>query len=384
LRFDRDYARKKQPSGEVVIAKIPILSYRVSKQKGKSMQFIKPDVNINFIGRRQIAYGISIAMIVISIASLIIHGGPKYGIDFAGGTLVQVKFFAPVEIKDIKAGLRTIGLGKSSVQQFGDQQANEYLIRTDSSVMTAEGFSVDVKKALASSTDGEVDIRRMEMVGPQVGQDLREKALFAMFYALLFITIYISGRFELKWILSAIVATALIGAVYIFTLFGVSIPFLIAAALIVTLVLFWFLELKYAMGAIVALIHDVTITVGIFSILDKEFTLAIIAALLTIIGYSLNDTIIVFDRIRENLRKYHKNPLKVILNRSINETLSRTLLTSVTTLFVVITLFVLGGGIIHDFALALIIGVAVGTYSSIFVASPILLAWQGRQEKNKR
>ena len=348
------------------------------------MQLIKPDVNINFIGRRKIAFVVSAVMLAISIISLIIHGGPKQGIDFAGGTLIQVKFLAPVKIEDIKTGLQTIGLGKSSVQLFGDQQSNEYLIRTASSVMTGEGFSTDIIRALASPTGTEVEIRRMEMVGAQVGQDLREKALFAMFYALLFITIYISGRFELKWIQSGVVAVGLIGAVYIFTLFSVSIPFLIAAALVVTLVLFWFLELKYAMGAIVALIHDVTITVGIFSIFDKEFTLPIIAALLTIIGYSLNDTIIVFDRIRENLRKYHKNPLEIILNRSINETLSRTLLTSVTTLFVVITLFILGGGIIHDFAFALIIGVAVGTYSSIFVASPILLAWQARQQKNKR
>jgi preprotein translocase subunit SecF len=345
------------------------------------MQFIKPDVNINFIGKRKIAFCISVAMIIISVISLIIHGGPRQGIDFAGGTLIQVKFLGPVKIDDIKAGLQTVGLGKSSVQQFGEQGANEYLIRTDSSVMTGEGFSDKVKSALASEAGGEVEIRRMEMVGAQVGQDLREKALFAMFYALLFITIYISGRFELKWMISAIVAVALIGAVYLFTLFNVSIPFLIAAALVVTLVLFWFLELKYAMGAIVALIHDVTITVGIFSIFDKEFTLAIIAALLTIIGYSLNDTIIIFDRIRENLRKYHKNTLEVILNRSINETLNRTILTSLTTLFVVITLFVLGGGIIHDFAFALIVGVIVGTYSSIFVASPILLAWQGRQQK---
>ena len=345
------------------------------------MQFIKPDVNINFIGKRKIAFVISIALIVISIASLIMHGGPKQGIDFAGGTLIQVKFLTPVNTDTIKAGLETIGLGKSSVQEFGEQNSNEYLIRTDSSVMTTEGFSEDVKKALMSETGGEMEIRRMEMVGAQVGQDLREKALFAMFYALLFITIYISGRFELKWMVSAVVAVALIGAVYLFTLFNVSIPFLIAAALVVTLVLFWFLELKYAMGAIVALIHDVTITVGIFSIFDKEFTLAIIAALLTIIGYSLNDTIIVFDRIRENFRKYHKNTLEVILNRSINETLSRTILTSLTTLFVVVTLFILGGGIIHDFAFALIVGVLVGTYSSIFVASPILLAWQGRQQK---
>jgi preprotein translocase subunit SecF len=345
------------------------------------MQFVKPDVNVNFIGKRKIAFIVSAVMLTISIGSLILHGGPKLGIDFQGGTLIQVKFLAPVDIDAIKTGLQEINLGKSSVQEFGDLETNEYLIRTDSSVMTSEGFTTDVQKALASATGSEVEMRRVEMVGPQVGQDLREKALFAMFYALLFITIYISGRFELKWMISGIMAAALIGAVYIFTLLNVSIPWLIVGALIVTLVLFWFLELKYAMGAIVALVHDVTITVGLFSIFDKEFTLAIIAALLTIIGYSLNDTIIVFDRIRENLRKYHKKPLEVILNRSINETLSRTILTSLTTLFVVVTLFALGGGIIHDFAFALIIGVVVGTYSSIFVASPILLAWQGKQRK---
>jgi len=347
------------------------------------MQFIKPDINIDFVGKRMMAFIFSMAMIVISIASLIWHGGPKLGIDFQGGTLIQVKFLAPVEIAKIKAGLNTVGLGKSSVQQFGERHDNEYLIRTDGSVVTNEGITENVKKALDAETGSEAEIRRVEMVGPQVGQDLREKALFAMFYALLFITIYISGRFELKWLLSGVVAVALIGAVYLFTLFKVSIPFLIVTALIVTLVLFWFLELKYAMGAIVALIHDVTITVGLFSIFDKEFTLAIIAALLTIIGYSLNDTIIIFDRIRENLRKYHKNPLAIVINRSINETLSRTILTSLTTLFVVVTLFVMGGGIIHDFAFALIVGIAVGTYSSIFVASPILIAWQERQAKKK-
>ncbi len=173
----------------------------------------------------------------------------------------------------------------------------------------------------------------------------------------------------------------LMGAVYLLSIFNVSVPYLIAAALIVTLFLFWFLELKYAMGAIVALIHDITITVGIFSLFGKEFTLPIIAALLTIIGYSLNDTIIVFDRIRENLRKYHKNPLEVVINKSVNETLSRTILTSGTTLVVVVTLFVMGGGIIHDFAFAMMIGIIVGTYSSIYVASPILLAWKVRGKK---
>ena len=347
------------------------------------MQFVKPDVNINFIGRRKIAFIVSAVMLTISIASLIFHGGPRLGIDFQGGTLIQVKFLAPVKIDAVKTGLKDINLDKSSVQEFGELEANEYLIRTDSSVMTSEGFTTDVQKALAASTGSEVDIRRVEMVGPQVGKDLREKALFAMFYALLFITIYISGRFELKWAVSGIMAAALIGAIYIFTLLNVSIPWLIIGALVVSLVLFWFLELKYAMGAIVALVHDITITVGIFSIFDKEFTLAIIAALLTIIGYSLNDTIIVFDRIRENLRKYHKKPLEVILNRSINETLSRTILTSITTLFVVVTLFIMGGGIIHDFAFALIVGVVVGTYSSVFVASPILMAWQAKQQRKK-
>lgn len=346
------------------------------------MQFIKSDVNLDFIGKRKIAFIVSLTMILISIGSLIIHQGPRFGIDFAGGTLVQVKFQQATPIKDIKAGLATIGLGKSSVQLFGTQADHEYLIRTDRSVSTDEGFAEEVARALTTADGAKPEIRRVEMVGPQVGKDLREKALFAMFFALLFITIYISGRFELKWMLSGVMAAALIGAVYFLSIFEVSIPILIIAALIVTLVLFWFLELKYAMGAIVALIHDVTITVGIFSIFDKEFTLPIIAALLTIIGYSLNDTIIVFDRIRENLRKYHKNPLPFVINRSINETLSRTILTSLTTLVVVVALFALGGNIIHDFAFAMIIGVVVGTYSSVYVASPILIAWQaGKKHK---
>ena len=345
------------------------------------MRFIKPDINIDFVGRRKIALLLSAACIVISFLSLIIHKGPRLGIDFAGGTLVQIKFTSSVNIDDIKSGLAAVGLSKSSVQEFGQQIDNEFLIRTEASYEGDDSLTNDIKKALQSSTEGEVEIRRVEMVGPQVGEDLRKKALFAMFYALLFITIYISGRFELKWILSGVVAATLIGAVYVFNLFNVSIPFLIGAALVVSLVVFWFLELKYAMGAIVALIHDVIITVGIFSIMNIEFTLPIIAALLTIIGYSLNDTIIVFDRIRENLRKYHKKPLAFVVNRSINETLGRTVLTSLTTLMVVVTLFVMGGGIIHDFAFALIIGVVVGTYSSIYVASPILLAWQNRGKK---
>ena len=180
--------------------------------------------------------------------------------------------------------------------------------------------------------------------------------------------------------LSGIVAGSLMTALYFISKFNISVPGLILTALIVTIILFWFLQLKYAMGAIIALIHDVIITVGIFSILDLEFSLAIVAALLTIIGYSLNDTIIVFDRIRENLSKFKQNRLSKNINKSINETLSRTILTSITTLSVVIILYFFGGGIIHDFAFAMIIGVITGTYSSIFVASPILLAWQKKKE----
>ncbi len=345
------------------------------------MQFIKPDVNINFIGKRKIAYIISLAMILVSVASLVLKGGPEYGVDFAGGTVIQVKFSSPVGIDAVKTGLAGGGITKTSVQRFGEKDDNEFLLRTEAISEVSEGFASRLQDQLKSAAGSDVEIRRVEMVGPQVGKDLREKALLAMFYALLFITIYISGRFEYKWMLSGVMAAALAGAIYIFILFKVSVPFLITGALIVTLLLFWFLELKYAMGAIVALIHDVTITVGIFSIFGKEFTLPIIAALLTIIGYSLNDTIIVFDRIRENLRKHHKRPLNFIINRSVNETLSRTILTSLTTLVVVVTLYLFGGGIIHDFAFALMVGILIGTYSSIYVASPILLAWQQSKKK---
>ena len=342
------------------------------------MQFIKPNININFIGNRKIALLVSLVMLAASFGSLVVRQGPRYGIDFAGGTVIQIKFPQPSDLASIKTGLARIGRENASVQQFGAFEDNEYLIRTENIPSGTQDFSDQIVTALKETAGQDAEIRRVEMVGPQVGKDLREKALLAMFYALLLIIFYISGRFELKWMLSAIMACALLGAVYVLQLFQVSIPFLMLAALVVALILSWFLELKYAMGAIVALIHDVIITIGIFSIFDKEFTLPIIAALLTIIGYSLNDTIIVYDRIRENLRKHQKKSLADIINRSVNETLSRTILTSLTTLIVLVTLFILGGGIIHDFAFALIVGVLIGTYSSIYVASPILLAWEGK------
>lgn len=337
------------------------------------MQIIKYGMNLDFLGKRKVGFAISLILILIGAISLLAHKGPKLGIDFAGGTIVQVRFSQDVSINDIREGLSDIGLENSSVQNFGGKGSHEYLIRTSRPGMTGEGFSGSIKQALEASTGAPPEIRRIEMVGPQVGKDLRKKALLAIFYSLLFITIYISGRFELKWIISGATAGALMCAVYFLSIFNMSIPILITAALILSLIIFWQLKFNYAMGAIVALIHDIGITVGIFSILDVEFSLPIIAALLTIIGYSLNDTIIIFDRIRENLKTMQKKPFYEVINRSINDTLNRTVMTSVTTLIVLFCLFFLGGEIIHDFTFAMIIGVIIGTYSSVFVASPILL-----------
>jgi preprotein translocase subunit SecF len=355
------------------------------------MQIIKPNVNIDFVGRRNIAYGLSCLMILISIISLIAHGGPKKGIDFAGGAEVLLSFNAPVPIQDVKSALKSMALANTTVQLFGDVDSNQYRVLIPSDQLDgndqakdkdqpdADSLSVRLEQGLAAATQVEVKMESFEMVGPQVGNDLQEKAMMAMFFALLFITVYISGRFEFKWAISAVMAVALALGIYALDLVGLSLPYLMIAAVVITLVLFWLLNLKYAMGAIVALIHDVTITVGLFSLFGKEFTLPIIAALLTIIGYSLNDTIIVFDRIRENLRTHHKLPLPEIINQSVNQTLNRTILTSLTTLMVVVILLLFGGGIIHDFAFALTAGIVVGTYSSIFVASPILLSWQQRK-----
>lgn len=298
------------------------------------MEFVKPGTKINFLGIRRFTFGLSGLVIAASIISIILHGGLNYGIDFAGGTLVQIKFSEPTQVETIKENLVAIGLDRSLVQRFGEKGENEYLIRVEKSASDLEGLSGQIEGALqeAFGKSG-VEIRRTEMVGPKVGKDLRRKGILAIVYALIGILIYITWRFE-----------------FIF-----------------------------AVGAIIALAHDVMITVGAFSIANKEFTLPIIAAILTIIGYSLNDTIVVYDRIRENRRKMRREPFAKVINSSINETLGRTLLTSLTTLIVVVILFIFGGGVIHDFAFALMVGVLVGTYSSIFVASPIILTWQERK-----
>ena len=343
------------------------------------MEFIRPNINIDFIGRRRMAHLISGTLILLTILFLIFRGGPNYGVDFAGGILIQVRFNHPITPDEIRGALKSIAMEDSIIQEFGEKGEFEYLIRVNKTDIELSGLSSKVQKSLSSMFSEEnVEIRRVEMVGPKVGKDLREKALFAIFYALLFMVIYISGRFEYKWTMSIIMAASLALGVYIISALGMSIIWLIAIALLITIGLCWFLRLEYALGAIVALFHDVCITMGAFALTNREVTLPVVAALLTIVGYSLNDTIVVFDRIRENHRRSRSRNLAEVINQSINQTLSRTLLTSATTLTVVISLFILGGGVIHDFAFALSVGIVVGTYSSIYVASPVLLIWEGQ------
>lgn len=298
------------------------------------MQLIKPDTNIDFVGKRKLALIFSAVLILVGLVSLTVKGGPDYGIDFAGGTLVQVQFAEDTDPAAIKKAMSGLELGSLVVQSFGDNQ-NEFLIRVENVTGELQGLSGKIQTVLETTyNEGSVDIRRVEMVGPQVGKDLRGKGIKAILYAMLGILVYISWRFEFR----------------------------------------------FAVGAIVALCHDVLITLGAFSVFGKEIDLPIIAAFLAIIGYSLNDTIIVYDRIRENLGKHNKESFSFIVNRSINETLSRTLLTSGTTMLVVMALFILGGGVIHNFAFAMLVGILIGTYSSVFVASPVLIFWEERRK----
>jgi len=341
------------------------------------LHIIRPDTTYNFIGVRKLMLAISGAIIALGIASLIWHGGPRYGIDFAGGVTVQVKLSKAADLDQFQDALAASDLPGMVVQRFGQEGDNEYLVRLSSIDVTADQASGKVAEALkAKLPNNPFTIQRQEMVGPKVGADLRSNAMEAMFYAVLLIAIYISRRVEQRWMVAGIMAAGLAAGLYVLKLAGVSMAWMTIGALIITLLLCWKLKLNYALGAVVALIHDVWITVGVFSFLGKEFDLTTVAALLTIIGYSLNDTIIVYDRIRENLRAKAAPDLADIINLSVNQTLSRTLLTSGTTLLAVVALLLFGGGVIHDFALALFVGIVVGTYSSIYVASPVLLGFE--------
>ncbi|MEW5772114.1 MAG: protein translocase subunit SecF [Thermodesulfobacteriota bacterium] len=341
------------------------------------LHIIRPDTNFNFIGIRKLMLAISGTIIALGVLSLVWQGGPRYGIDFAGGVTVQVKMSKAVELAQFQDALADTGLPGVLAQRFGQEDDNEYLVRISTMDVTADQASDKISEALkAQLADNPFEIQRQEMVGPKVGADLRSKAMEAMFYAVLLIAIYISGRFEQRWMVAGVMAAGLAAGVYLLGLTGMSMAWMTIGALLITTVLCWRLRLNYALGAVVALIHDVFITVGVFSFLGKEFDLTTVAALLTIIGYSLNDTIIVYDRIRENLRAKAAPDLAGIINLSVNQTLSRTLLTAGTTLLAVAALLFFGGGVIHDFALALFVGILVGTYSSIYVASPVLLGFE--------
>ena len=293
------------------------------------MEFIKPGTHFDFVGKMKIAVGISVALIIISILSVVWHGGLNFGIDFAGGTIIQVKFTKTAPADVIRKSFQGIHIDDAIIQEIGQ---DEVIVRTNQP-MTKE-LQTKVGEALTGQFGaGNFDIRRIEFVGPKVGKDLTNKAILAIVFAWIGMLIYIAWRFEFR----------------------------------------------YALGAITALIHDTIIVVGVLSLLNKEFTLTIVAALLTIIGYSVNDTIVVFDRIRENRKKDLKRRLGEIINSSVNETLSRTILTAFTVFLVLVALFFLGGPVIHDFAFALLVGIFVGTYSSIFIASPIVLLFENLQ-----
>lgn len=285
----------------------------------------KTRFEIDFMGKRRLTSLISGLLIIVSITSLSLQG-LNLGIDFTGGTLIEVAYPHAADVVKVRESLRSSDYNDSVVQYFGT--ANDVLIRIPPREgLNSAAISNDVLKLLPQD-DGVPEMRRVEFVGPQVGEELRDDGGLAMIYALIGIFIYVALRFQRR----------------------------------------------FSIGAIVALVHDVTITMGFFSVFRMDFDLTVLAAVLAVIGYSLNDTIVVFDRVRENFRKLRDTAPIQVFNVSINQTLSRTLMTSFTTVLVLIALFVFGGEIIHSFATALIVGIVVGTYSSIYVASPITLA----------
>jgi len=290
------------------------------------MRLFKHETHFDFLGKRRIAAGISIILIVISLGSLLTRG-LNLGIDFTGGTLVEIDSPKVINLEKLRQVMGKAGYGEVAVQYFGS--AHDALIRlAPREGLSSAQISTQVLDALHKSYPEKVDMRRIEFVGPQVGDELTKDGGLAMLYALIGILIYVAIRFEKR----------------------------------------------FAFGSVVALIHDVIITMGVFSVFRLEFDLTVLAAILAVIGYSLNDTIVVFDRIRENFRKLRKGTAIEVLNISINQTLSRTIITSLTTLLVLLALFFLGGEIIHGFALALIVGIVVVTYSSIYIASASVLA----------
>lgn len=302
------------------------------------MELIRPDLRIDFIGKRRYALVISTIAILICVGSILLHGGLKYGVDFAGGILLQIRFSKHIDSSELRNALDAIGSKDAVVQNFGGE--NEFLIRIEKSSEDLEALSKKMQASLQESfKDKTPEIRRIEVVGPKVGKDLKQRAFLAVLLSFIGILIYVAFRFK---------------------------------------------QVSYGIGGIVALIHDVIITYGAISIFDLEYSLTLMAVILMIIGFSINDTIVIFDRVREDVKKMRKDSLETIFNTSINECLGRTVLTSGTVMMVVLILFFFGGPVIHDFTSALIVGLISGTYSTVYIASPVVLAWDQYVAKTKR
>jgi len=300
------------------------------------LKLIPAGTRIGFVRVRFFAFVISGCMALASLGLFLVHG-LNYGIDFSGGTLLEIGTDGPADIGKMRSELNSLGLGDVSIQEFGSP--NDVLIRIERQDNATDEQDRQVvamvREALTKNVDPNIEFRRAEFVGPQVSDELKRQGFMAVSFAILAVLIYIWFRFE------------------------------------------W----QFGVGAVSALVHDVIMTIGFFSATGLEFNLPVIAAILTIVGYSLNDTVVVYDRIRENLRRYKRMPMRELLDVSINETLSRTVVTALTTLLALIALAVLGGPVIRDFSLAMLFGVIVGTYSSIFIASPILLLFKVRNGK---
>jgi len=300
----------------------------------KSIRWIKKDLKVNFLNIKNIATIISIVALITSIF-FIFFKNLNFGIDFKGGTLIEIKKDRDLTISSIRSQLSDLGLGDIQIQTFGS--ADVVLIRIENSSDLISNADMNSINTIKTNLESKIEIQRTEIVGPKVSSELVQKGLIAIIVAIILMLFYIWIRFE------------------------------------------W----QFSIGAIIALIHDIIITIGIFSFFQIEFNLSIIAALLTIIGYSMNDTVVVYDRIRENLRKYKSLEIYQLINQSLNETMSRTVLTSFTTLLALFSLYFLGGEVLKGFTLAMIIGVFIGTYSSIFIASQIILYLNVKRDWSK-
>jgi preprotein translocase subunit SecF len=305
---------------------------------GVGMEIIRPGINIDFVGRMKPFAVVSAALALLSLVVIMVRGF-NYGIDFAGGSLLQVRFQQAMTVEQIRATLQELNLAESEIQGFEGNR--DFILRIPSTDEDLERLRSQVMDALSREA-GElgVELLRAEQVGPKVGRDLSRKALFAVIWSALGILVYIWWRFGFRF--------------------------------------------EFALAVVIADIHDVLLTLGLFAITDKEMTLTILAAVLTVAGYSVNDSIVVLDRVRENLRARPRDPFERVVNTSLNETLSRTFLTGGSVLFTLLALILFGGAVLRDFAWALLVGVLAGTYSSLFVVTPIVLYWSQTVSRRSR